>query len=79
MIETECVGEHVGQDASDKQQAESFTKWVECVAKKVENGEFGNGGDGQALSITLRSVAGHVWHYLKVPNQLSPIAIVQIT
>ena len=45
MIETECVGEHVGQDASDKQQAESFTKWVECVAKKVENGELGNGGE----------------------------------
>ena len=36
-------------------------------------------GDGQALSITLRSVAGHVWHYLRVPNRLSPIAIVQIT
>ena len=34
-----------GQDASPEQQAEAFTKWVECVAKKVENGEFGVGGD----------------------------------
>ena len=57
MIETECVGEHVGQDASDKQQAESFTKWVECVAKKVENGELGNGGEWGWASVK---------HYTKI-------------
>ena len=56
----DCAGiEHVGDDASDKQQAESFTKWVECVAKKVENEEFGNGGD-------LTKSFASIWSYRKI-------------